>query len=124
MEEAVVGGCNTVPTESVEIGAKIAAVVEALAADVAPSFLIENGAVEFGLPDDLSFVALSIVINTVGSDGVEAGDGFNGGNEPAPGTDTDDVARLRYGDEAGGGGGGKRHGVEGKLECADPLRGN
>ena len=62
LEERRVGGGRATPAEGVEEGGEMVWGVEAVFAEVGPGFVVENGAVEFAVPEDFEFLALGVVV--------------------------------------------------------------
>ena len=62
LEEGGVGGGRAAPTEGVEECGEVVGLVEAAFTEVGPGLVVENGAVEFAVPEDFQFLALGVVV--------------------------------------------------------------
>ena len=95
LEKVGVGGRDTVPTQRVEKGGKLARRVEVLVADTAPSLVTADVAVEFLVPIDGDLISLGVIINGEKSHGRSvAWIGFNFLNEPVAAANPDNLAWL------------------------------
>ena len=75
--------------------AKVVRLVEAAFPEVGPGLVVENGAVEFAVPEDLQFLALGVVVCTGEADArgfARVGGGGDLLDQPASGADPDHLA--------------------------------
>ena len=108
LEERRVGRGGAAPPQRVQERGEVVGGVEASLPEIGPRLVVNDGAVEFAVPEHLQLLPLGVVVRAGESDsgglaGVAGGDDFL--NQPVPGADTDHLAdaRVAFGEVGVGG---------------------
>ena len=97
LEQVSVGGGRGIPAQRAQIGGKDARVVGSELRDAGPAFVLQNCAVEFGVPQDLDHFALSVIVD---AGQAKRRQSLTGGalvlHQPTPSSDAHKITALRH----------------------------